>query len=149
MGYSYENAMSVLIEYAKNQGFKDVELNFDDVSMVTWDDLNTPDTIRIEEKQPIEMKVYILLHELGHHELRKDWGKFEQEMRIIAKAEMLKEYKLKRRIGYYVSCLEEEYMSWDSGYLLGKSLGIEINEDKWLELKNKCLMGYIRFFGKK
>jgi hypothetical protein len=149
MGYSYENAMSVLIEYAKNQGFKDVELNFDDISMVTWGDLNTPDTIKIEEKHPIEIKVYILLHELGHHELRKDWGKFEQEMPIIAKAEMLKEYKLKRRIGYYVSCLEEEYMSWDSGYVLGKFLGIEIDDKKWMELKNKCLMGYIRFFGKK
>jgi hypothetical protein len=45
--------------------------------------------------------------------------------------------------------LEEEYMSWDSGYALGKSLGIEIDDEKWLELKNKCLMGYIRFFGKK
>lgn len=148
MSYSHKKGLSLLIEYAKNQGFKSVNLEFDGVSTVYWS-YNEPNFINIEGNHSIENKVYILLHELGHHELRKNWGYFTKENPIVAEAEMSCGSKLKRRIGYYVSCLEEEYKAWSRGYELGKSLGININDKKWFELKNKCIMGYIRFFGKK
>ena len=149
MSKNYKKSMSLLVEYAKNQGFESINLNFDGISTIFWYSVNIPNIIRIEGKHSIETKVYLLLHELGHHELRKDWVGFEKENPIIAEAEMEVGFKLRRRIGYYVSCLEEEYKAWSRGYELGKSLGININDKKWFELKNKCIMGYIRFFGKR
>jgi hypothetical protein len=149
MAYNRKKELQKLIEYAENQGFK-INLDFEGISFVTWDGLNTPKSISLDRKQSVENRIYIFLHELGHHELRKEWDDFKKKFPLIAEAEETRKYnKLKRRIGYYVSSLKEEYLSWDYGYALGKSLGIKINENKWLALKNKCLMGYIRFFGEK
>ena len=149
MSKQHKKSMCILIEYAKNQGFKKINLDFKGISMIYWDDINTPSEILIERSYTTEMKVYLLLHELGHNEMRKDWDSFVNEYPMVAEAELDGGGKLKRRIGFYVSCLEEEYKAWSLGYELGKSLGIKIDDKKWTELKNKCIMGYIRFFGKK
>jgi hypothetical protein len=45
--------------------------------------------------------------------------------------------------------IEEEYKAWDEGYKLGLSLEIRINKDNWNWIKTKCLMSYIRYYGKK
>lgn len=147
MSCEYEKSIKVLLQYAEEQGFK-VELNHDDTSEIDWIGLNQPNVIRIQSK-PIENQVYEFLHELGHHELRKDWSEYKKVLPTVAYAESVRPTKYKRRIGYYVSSLEEEYKAWDKGLELANLLGVKIKKRKWNVLKNKCLMTYIRHFGKK
>ena len=144
----YKKALTVLVQHANKLGFV-VDLYSDDVSMVTWEKLNYPCEIKIEKRLPVEEKVYVLLHELGHHELRKDWSEYKRVMPIAAYAESVKPKKYRRRIGYYVSCVDEEFKAWDAGLLLAGELGIRIRKGVWNRLKSKCLMSYIRHFGKK
>jgi hypothetical protein len=148
MFHGYKKAIKILTEYANNQGFK-VDLEFNDISIIEWDDLNFPYKISIDGSLSIEEKVYVFLHELGHNELRKDWVEYKRVMPIVAYAESVNASKYRRRIGYYVSCLEEEFKAWDKGEELAKNFGIKINKKSWYKLKNKNLMSYIRYFGKK
>jgi hypothetical protein len=147
MFYNHKNSIKVLTQYAEEQGFI-VEMNHNDTSQIDWVVLNKPNMIRIEEKC-IEMQVYEFLHELGHHELRKDWNEYKKVLPTVAYAESVRPSKYKRRIGYYVSSLEEEYKAWDKGLELANQLGIKIKKTTWNTLKAKCLMTYIRHFGKK
>jgi Zn-dependent peptidase ImmA (M78 family) len=39
---------------------------------------NTPNSIKIEGNLSYELQTYIFLHELGHHQLRKDWNEFHK-----------------------------------------------------------------------
>lgn len=144
----YKKALTILVKHANKLGFV-VDLNYDDVSMVTWERLNNPCEIKIEKKLPVEEKVYVLLHELGHNELRKDWIEYKRLMPIAAYAESVKPKKYRRRIGYYVSCVDEEFKAWDAGRVLADELGICIRKSVWNRLKSKYLMTYIRYFGKK
>lgn len=144
----YKKALTILIQHANTLGFV-VDLNYDDVSMVTWKKLNNPFEIKIQKKLPVEEKVYALLHELGHHELRKDWNEYKRVVPIVAYAESVRPQKYRRRIGYYVSCVEEEFKAWELGRDLANDLGIRIRKTVWNRLKSKCLMTYIRYFGKK
>lgn len=152
--YNYTKALDRLTKWAEREGYE-VIFDHDDVSEIEWgiDTLNFPNIIKIEKTQPIELKVYLLLHELGHHILRKDWGKFEEEFPIIAHAEHVhfyhKDMKYKRRVIYNVSCVEEEFRAWDEGYKLGKKLDIRINYIKWCEFKSKCLLEYMRYYSNK
>jgi hypothetical protein len=147
MSCDYEKSIKVLIQYAEQQGFK-VDLNHDDISEIKWFELNKPKVIKIQSKN-IEYQVYEFLHELGHHELRKNWSEYKKVLPTVAYAESVKPSKYKRRIGYYVSSLEEEYKAWDKGLELANQLDIKVKKIKWNTLKTKCLMSYIRHFGKK
>lgn len=147
MSCVYKKSIKVLIEYAEKQGFK-VVMNHDDISEIKWFELNKPKMIKIQSKT-IEYQVYEFLHELGHHELRKNWSDYKQVLPTVAYAESVKPSKYKRRNDYYVSSLEEEYKAWDKGLELADQLGIKIKKTKWNTLKTKCLMSYIRYFGKK
>jgi len=153
--YSYTRALATLTEWATKQGYTDISLDHHDISQIDWqrNTLNIPKDIKIEGKYPIEMKVYIFLHELGHHQLRKDWNKFKKTLPASAHAEHLHFYrnvgKYKRRVTYSVSCMEEEFKAWDEGFKLGEKLGIRINMSKWSTLKAKCLISYIRYYGSK
>lgn len=153
--YSYTQALAILIDWAKKQGYTDISLDHHASSQIDWqkDTLNIPKDIKIEGKYPIELKVYFLLHELGHHQLRKDWNKFKKTLPSSAHAEHLDFYrnvgKYKRRVTYTVSCMEEEFKAWDEGLKLAEKLGIRINMEKWLPLKAKCLIGYMRYYSAK
>ena len=126
-----------------------------DISYIDWKlkTLNEPSVIRIEGKYPVEIKVYLLLHELGHHQLRKDWSKFKKTLPVAAHAEHIhfvkKVGKYKRRVTYTVSCMEEEFKAWDEGFKLAMKLGIKINDTKWNALKSKCLISYMRYYATK
>jgi hypothetical protein len=152
--YNYTMALEKLTRWAEGEGYE-VIFDHDDISYIEWysETLNLPNNIKIENSQPIELKVYLLLHELGHHILRKDWGTFEEEFPIIAQAEQLHFYnndiKYKRRVIYNVSCVEEEFRAWEEGYKLGKELDIRINYIKWCEFKSKYLLGYMRYYSNK
>jgi hypothetical protein len=154
--YNYTNALGTLKGWAIKEGYKDIFLDYHDTSQIFWQDdtYNIPKEIRIEGKWPIETKVYIFLHELGHHQLRKDWTKFKKTLPALAHAEHLhfarNDGKYKRRVVYTVSCMEEEFKAWDEGLKLAEKLGIRVNVEKWTALKAKCLISYMRYYsGKK
>jgi hypothetical protein len=152
--YSYKKALGILVDYANAEGYS-VNLDSGDISVIMWHrrTLNWPNEIRIEGKYSNEYKVYLLLHELGHHILRRDWGKFSLVLPIAAYAESKyledRDMRYKRRVTYDVSCVEEEFKAWDEGYKLANRLGIRINEGRWLEFKSRCLMSHIRYYSKK
>jgi hypothetical protein len=152
--YNYTQALGKLIQWAHKEGYE-ITLDHNDISYINWlpSTLNKPFSIRIEGKYPIEIKFYILLHELGHHILRKDWDEFTRVLPISAYAEhvhfFLNDSKYKRRIQYNVSCMEEEFKAWAEGYKLGVALGLRINDKKWHDLKSKCLIAYMRYYSTK
>ena len=152
--YNYTRALERLTGWATREGYE-VIFDHDDISEIEWqrDTLNWPNRIKIEGRYPIEMKVYLLLHELGHHILRKDWNVFQKVLPVTAYAEHVHFYhndvRYKRRVMYNVSCVEEEFKAWDEGYKLGKRLDIRINDEKWHEFKSKFLMGYMRYYSYK
>jgi hypothetical protein len=152
--YNYTKSLEKLTHWANNEGYS-INFDHDSISYINWEDgtLNWPKEIKIESKYTSEIKVYILLHELGHHQLRKDWNIFEREMPILAHAEKVHFYKnvskYKRRIDYIVSSLEEEFKAWDEGHKLGILLGIRINEKKWHDIRTKSLFAYMKYYSEK
>lgn len=150
--YSYKAAIEQLTDYAVNEGYAHISLNHKGISMIKWNTktLNEPKSIYIEGKYGLEIKTYLMLHELGHHELRKDWKKFTKRFPVTAHAEhkhlVEKDKKYKRRDSYVVASLEEEFAAWTEGLKLGKKLGIKVNMDKWIDFKSKCLKSYIVYY---
>lgn len=156
MRYSYTKALETVKKWALKEGYEAITFNHHE-SYIDWyrenRQSNIPKVIKIEGKYPIESKVYLLLHELGHHQLRKDWAKFKKTLPIVAFAEHIHIFrnvgKYKRRITYSISCVEEEFKAWEEGYKLAQKLGVKINLKKWNDLKSKCLMTYVRHYGSK
>jgi hypothetical protein len=145
-------ALVRLKEYAVGEGYMLVTYNHRGISKITWNrsTLNEPNSIYIEGRHGLEIKTYLMLHELGHHEIRKDWKKFKRRFPTSAKAEQMhlktSNNKYKRRDSYLVSSLEEEFMAWEEGLRLGQRLGIRVNMDKFIDFKSKCLKGYINYY---
>lgn len=154
MRFSYKRALGQLTEYAMGEGYAKVTTTHEGgETYIEWEDntLNEPKSIYIEGKYTLEIKTYLMLHELGHHELRKDWDKFKVKMPTIAYAQHMdlkkNERKYKRRNSYMVACLEEEFLAWDEGLRLGLRLGIKVNMVRWIEFKSGCLKRYIDYYG--
>ena len=154
MRHSYKRALAQLTEYASGEGYTKINLNHDGVSFVNTKrkTLNEPISIYIEGCYTLEIKTYLFLHELGHHELRKDWTKFKKKFPVTAYAEqrrtLAKDGKYIRRNTYKVASLEEEFLAWDEGFKLAKKLGIKINMAKWTALKSNCIKSYIDYYSK-
>jgi hypothetical protein len=144
--YSYKGALHKLITYAKDNGVKKIDINYNDFSYIKFDDIGKPNKIMIESGKSYEIKVYLLLHELGHCKLRANWDIFTENLPYLADVEYYNDKKMKKTINYLVSCVEEEFKAWDFGYQLGNELGIRINKDKWNNLKYECLMSYINYY---
>lgn len=152
MRFSYKRALDELKEYAINEGYSEVVTDHNDISVLYWNmsTLNEPVGIYIEGRHTWEIKTYLMLHELGHHQLRKNWKKFEKRFPVIAKAQKayyidgIKRYM--RRTDYIVACLEEEYAAWEEALKLGEKFNIKINMSKWIMIKSKCLKGYINYY---
>jgi|688.fasta_scaffold599278_2 hypothetical protein len=142
--YNYNKALNKLKEWAFNEGYKKISFNHNNTSYTSWksNTINSPNIIKIEGKYSLENKTYLLLHELGHYILRKDYETYGKMF-----PEQLSESK--RNKSYYVSCVKEEFMAWDEGFKLGKSLKIKINKNKWIKLKSKCIMEYFKYYSKK
>lgn len=149
---TYKLMLNRLIEYAKSEGYE-IDLEYTGVSYIKFskNTLNTPKIIRLQ-KGSYEMRLYYLLHELGHHELRKDWVRFSELFPDISYAEemelLTKSRKYYRRRSYKVSSMEEEFRAWDEGLLLSRRLGLLVNEVRYRLLRETCLMLYIRYYGK-
>jgi len=152
---SYDKYLGLVVGYAESLGFA-VYFDYKGISHINWHrgELNKPNDIYIEGGYDEEEIIYLLLHELGHHELRKDWGEYERILPISANGEKKHmhegEIKYKRRRDYKVSSMEEEFMAWDAGYRLGLELGVEINRERWDKLRVGFLWAYMcHFVGKK
>jgi Zn-dependent peptidase ImmA (M78 family) len=78
--YSYKNALIILKEWALKEGFINISFDYNEISQIDWikSTLNTPNSIKIEGNLSYELQTYIFLHELGHHQLRKDWNEFHK-----------------------------------------------------------------------
>ncbi len=155
MGNPLKKALEDLTAYAESEGYVVDLLSQGSISQISWVDktLNVPKKIAIQRKLGLEMKVYVFLHELGHHELRKDWKVFERVLPITAKAEMIhmksKDRRAMRRDSYIVASLEEEYLAWGEGLKLAARFGIPVDLAKWTDYKVKCLKSYIRYYADK
>lgn len=155
MRFSYKKALDKLAAWARKEGYTTISFDHNDTSYIGWgfDNgvMNSPIEIKIEGRYTNELKTYLFLHELGHHQLRKDWDKFNSLLPMVAYAEA-KHFKGKggkylRRVSYSVSSMEEEFKAWEEGYKLGIKLGIKIQPKKWVAFKTKCLMSYMRYYG--
>lgn len=154
MRFSYKKALDTLTSWARKEGYEDISFDHD-TSYIDWsknsDSINVPKVIKIEGGHTYEIKTYLFLHELGHHQLRKDWDKFNNMLPMAAYAEIKrhkqKDRKYTRRVSYSVSCLEEEFKAWEEGYKLGVKLGIKIDLKRWAAFKTKCIMTYVRHYG--
>jgi len=150
--YNYSKALEKLAQYAKDEGFKTIKFNHDKTSYINWkkDSLNVPSVIKIEGKYSDEMKLYLMLHELGHHELRKDWDVFKVEFPVLALADEELFYnrnkKLRKGLVYDVCCMEEEFRAWEEGYKLAGRLKLRLNEEEWFKLRSSCLMSYMKHY---
>jgi hypothetical protein len=151
MASPYKKYLKELVDYVISEGYV---ITFEKlgISEIYWvkTSLNTPKSIHIRGCKGYETKVYILLHELGHHELRKDWVRFTEILPIIANAEekqLLGQRKFVRRKEYHIACLEEEYLAWFEGLGLAQRMGIPIQMNVWNRLKNWGLQSYINYYG--
>jgi len=150
----YREYLDILKKEAIKEGFA-VRLSVDEVSYISWQEgsLNIPKEIGIEKILDTESKVYFFLHEMGHHNLRKDWNSFTETFPTLSYAEeqdiLFRVTKYLRRISYKVSLLNEEYKAWDEGFLLAGKLGIEVNMEKWVKIRDKSLMAYIKYYSNK
>lgn len=147
---NYKKSLELVRDWCLDKGYEDVTFDHNDISYIEWEgtNLNKPKIIKIEQKYNNEIKLYLLLHEIGHHQLRKNKKNYHKKFPILAYAETDKKYI--RHVSYRVTSLEEEFKAWEEGYKLGIKFGINIRMDKWQWIKNRCLMKYIRYYsGKK
>lgn len=147
-----DRSLEKLVKYGKKLGFKEINFNNIGESSVSWleGSNNEPNIINIEKTRNKENQLYFLLHELGHHELRKDWEYYEDRFPRLAESEQefVFHKKLSRRLGYKIEILDEEYEAWAEGLLIAERLNIRINFENYIKLRDKSLMCYIRYFGK-
>lgn len=153
MRYSYKKALDILTQYAFDEGFAEVDLSYSGISTVINNHLQpywTPTRIKIQGCYNYEHQVYLFLHELGHHELRKDPELFKERFPIIYKAEdhTSRTYtrNFRRRKSYFVESFKEEYTAWDEGLILAEYFEIPINHERWSKLKTECLLSYMRHY---
>ena len=99
--------------------------------------------IVINSSLGIEKKLYILIHEIGHILIRKNWKKFEKE--FSAHAGKYYDGRVTRSKKFRVSTVEEEFEAWKRGLRLAKKLGATVDESKFNNFKCECLMSYINW----
>lgn len=150
---SQKSPESKLRKYAKKLGFK-VVLGRE--SMVDWKPgypANKPAKIVIQEGLSDLHRLYDFLHELGHHELRKDWDKYEREFPATVKAEFEWIHndtnKYRRRVAYIAERVREECDAWNLGVKIARRNGVELNEVHYRLYSSKWLAQYTRLYGKR
>ena len=95
-----------------------IKLSFtsDEENYIDYDD----DHIVIACQQPHAHIVYTILHELGHYFLDTQFQEVNKTTTVI-----------------------EEVLAWDRGYDIGQTLRIDIDDDEWHELMQRCIKEYI------
>ena len=80
------------------------------------------------------IKLYSLLHEIGHLEIWKD--DYERKYPGLCKNERHKHFQ--------AACVEEEIKAWDIGFDLACKLNIKIDMKKWNSHRYDCIFSYIK-----
>lgn len=91
--------------------------------------------IYLNSQRTKENQVYLLLHELGHHQVLQDRILSEKFQSILSGP--------KWNLSSQVLQLEEEVMAWYFGEKTARILDITLGK-KYQLLKSKCLKTYIR-----
>lgn len=146
------DSIHTLIKYAEKLGYR-VQRN-SRYSEVLWHPShphNKPLSIGLRRQKNPAYEVYDMLHELGHHEIRKSWKDYRKEYPITVHAEKMHYvygiYKYKRRIGYKLEEVREEFAAWDLGLKIARRKGVEIDLVDYRRYAYKNLMSYVRFHG--
>lgn len=135
------NAYNKLVEFAKENGFvvqygDDSEILFNhDYSRVKNKGL-----ITIKRHRNKVLELYDLLHELGHYICRKSWKAYQQKYHAVIHGQ-------KRTQLFYIQSIHEEYVAWDNGLQLAKSLKIPISEHKYNQYAANAIYTYVHHFG--
>ena len=127
---SWEQHLETLIDYCS---MKNVMVVFKRGS----NDRYEPDenVIYLNSQRTKENQVYLLLHELGHHQVLQDRILSEKFEPILSGP--------KWNLSHQVLQLEEEVMAWYFGEKTARILDITLGK-KYQLLKSKCLKSYIR-----
>lgn len=80
------------------------------------------------------LKLYSLLHEVGHLEVWDD--DYDAKYPGYTKSERHKQFQ--------VAVIEEEIKAWDNGLALARELGIDIDMKKWHAHRCECIYSYVR-----
>lgn len=96
-----------------------------------------PDTNKIvlNQKHNSETMCYFLMHELGHMLMILDDPDYEVKFKVLERNRQTQTYR--------VGCVEEELCAWSEGLRLAQELGLELNLDKFEELKAKSVSSYM------
>ena len=141
------------ITYAKSLGFAVIPDR--DESQVVWRvgyPHNKPHFIGLAKRKDSTKQLYDLLHELGHHEIRKDWRAYKASYPMTAEMERQvytkgKSYPHTRRISYRLEEVREEFQAWDMGLKIARELGIRVDISRYRDYAAKNLMTYVRYHG--
>jgi hypothetical protein len=143
--------LEILKKYAESFGFK-VNLNSKSSEMIIRrGTLNVPSKIKIINTNSTH-QCYLLLHELGHWELMKDWTLYKQRYHFTSIGEEFaldKIYKYRRRIAYKVDIMREEFDAWETGKNLAAKLNLNIDTEDYDRYSISYLFSYIKHLGKK
>tara|TARA_R100000808_G_scaffold24084_1_gene54610 strand:- start:825 stop:1226 length:402 start_codon:yes stop_codon:yes gene_type:complete len=94
------------------------------------------DMIIISTKQTKEMRLYSLLHEVGHVVSRPD--------NVVVQEVNKKRFTWDEKVGI----LKEEYRAWDEGKKLAAEMCLGIDRERYDKLATKCLKDYILWASK-
>ena len=144
-----------VIKYANKEGFT-VTRGGKGPSTISWIEerpYNVPDRIQLKKHNNPTHELLDLLHELGHHQIRKNYHAYCAKNPAVALAEHM-EYTqgimlYKRRKEYGVETVREEYEAWDRGMQIARKLRINIDSDTYRKYYTKSISSYMQYYGKK
>ena len=90
--------------------------------------------IFIKSTNRLETQLYTLLHECGHHLVRHNGSVFQYDD--------IKDSYSEKSNTHKTFVLIEEVEAWRRGYLLGKRLGVAINDDRWNRMVGSAINKY-------
>jgi len=156
--YLYANLRGLMLRKKKKEalikeGFKSLERWVNAKNFEVDYEYNTVDYIDEDERQIIintrsgaEIQLYALLHECGHLIIRKSKD-YKSKYPVSCKLQS-KNKQIEGSIAYKMDVVREEIEAWDKGKDLAKRLNIHLDEQKFLNLVNKCVMTYIEWAAK-
>jgi Zn-dependent peptidase ImmA (M78 family) len=97
--------------------------------------------IVINRRRTDEHKLYILLHEYGHHHLM-------QNKNLANKFKAISNRYARNMLTEQILAIEEEVLAWHYGEEAAKALGIPLDQTKFQLLKSRCLRTHIRSYSK-
>ena len=124
-----EEAIDNIVAHVKIQ--HDIDVVFDDEELGAY--YHDAGIIGINNSEPLERQLFVLLHEAGHVSLRRDQGRF------LNIDETTADGKRKR--------LLEEKEAWREGKILANYMKINLNDREWNRFSNDNLDEYAKWAG--